>query len=100
MAQRTREFGLRMALGAEPARVRQLVLRQVVWMTVIGGAIGVGAAIALGRFASSLLFEIGSAEPLVLSAAVGLLAGVALLAGLIPAIRASRIEPMRALRYE
>ena len=100
VAQRTREFGLRMALGANPSRVRRLVMRQVVWMTVIGGALGVGAALAVGQFARSLLFEIGTTEPLVLAVAVGLLATVALSAGLIPAFRASRIDPMRALRYE
>ncbi len=100
VTQRTREFGLRMALGAEPGRVRGLVLRQVMWMTLIGGTVGVAIAVALGHFAEALLFEMKGSDPVVFSSAVLLLGVVALGAGIIPAIRASRIEPMRALRYE
>ena len=100
VAQRTREFGLRMALGAEGRGIRRLVMRQVNWMTVVGAVLGVGAAFALGRLAGSLLFELQGAESGVLGMAVAILAVVALAAGLIPAIRASRIEPMRALRYK
>jgi predicted permease len=100
VAQRTREFGLRMALGADGARVRSMVLRQVGWMTLVGGVIGLAAAIALGRLARSLLFQLEGHDPIVLSASVTLLALVAMGAGLIPALRASRIDPMLALRYE
>ena len=100
VAQRTREIGVRMALGAAPSGVRRMVLRQVLWMTLIGGTIGVGAALALGRFGESLLFQLNGRDPVVLTLAAGLLALVALGAGFIPAHRASRVDPIRALRYE
>ena len=100
VARRTREIGLRMALGAPPARVRAMVLRQVGIMTLIGGACGLTAAIWLGRIARSLLYELESADPVVLSLSALALALVALGAGFIPAHRASQVDPMRALRYE
>ena len=100
VAQRTREIGLRMALGADGARVRGMVLRQVGWMTVIGGVIGLAAAVGIGRLAQSLLFELQGHDPMVLTGSAVSLAVVAFAAGLIPAFRASRIDPMLALRYE
>lgn len=100
VAQRTREFGLRMALGAAPERVRVMVLRQVAWMALIGAALGVGLAAALGRVAESVLFELDGTDPVVLGLAVAVLAVVAMAAGFVPAHRASRINPMRALKYE
>jgi predicted permease len=100
VAQRTREIGLRMALGAAPARVRAMVLRQVAWMTIVGGAIGLAFAVAIGQLASSLLYQLDGYDPTVLAAATVSLTLVALGAGLIPALRASKVEPMRALRYE
>ncbi len=100
VAQRTREFGLRMALGADGARVRGMVMKQVVKMTVIGGAIGLIAAVAVGRLAKSLLFEMEGHDPLVITIATIALGAVALGAGFLPALRASRIDPMNALRYE
>jgi predicted permease len=100
VSQRTREFGLRMALGADPASVQWLVLRQVCWMTIAGGAIGLGLAMGTGRLAKSLLFEMGSADPVVMVSSAVMLAVVALAAGFIPARRASRVDPMRALRCE
>jgi predicted permease len=100
VAQRTREIGVRMALGADARRVRGLVLRQVAIMTVIGGAIGVGAAIGLGRLAGSLLFGLQGHDPAVLLLAAVLLTIVAFAAGGIPAARAARVHPMQALRYE
>jgi predicted permease len=100
VAQRTREIGLRMALGAAPERVRGMVLRQVAWMTLIGGVIGLGTAAYLGRIAESMLYQLKGRDPLVLvGAAIGLTL-VALIAGFIPAHRASKIDPMLALRYE
>jgi predicted permease len=100
VAQRTREIGLRMALGAEPARVRAMVLRQVALMTLIGGITGLVGAVWLGRAAASLLYQLEGYDPVVLVTASVVLAIVALGAGFIPANRASRVEPMQALRYE
>jgi predicted permease len=100
MAQRTREIGLRMALGAAPGRVRRMVLGQVGWMTLVGGLIGLAGAIGIGRAAQSLLFEIQGHDPVVLIGASLALTLVALGAGLVPAHRASRVDPMLALRYE
>jgi predicted permease len=100
VAQRTREIGVRMALGANGGAVRRLVLRQVGGMVLIGGAIGVAAALALGRAAQSLLYRLEGHDPLVFGAAVLLLALIALAAGYLPANRASRVDPMHALRYD
>jgi len=100
VAQRTREFGVRMALGADPARVRKLVLMQVARMTLIGGTIGVVAALFIGRLAQSLLFQLQGGDPAVLLLSAAVLALVAFGAGLVPALRASRLDPVRALRYE
>jgi predicted permease len=100
VAQRTREIGLRMALGAEPSRVRRMVLKQVALMTLIGGAVGLVVAVWVGKTAASLLYQLEGHDPAVLVTAAVTLAVVALAAGYIPANRASRVEPMQALRYE
>ena len=100
VSQRTREIGLRMALGAEPRRVRGMVLRQVAIMTLIGGTVGLLASIWLGNLAGSLLFELKGYDPSVLVISAVVLSSVALGAGFLPALRASRVEPMQALRYE
>jgi predicted permease len=100
VTQRTREIGVRMALGADGGRVRGMVLRQVAWMTLIGGAVGLAGAVGLGRLAESLLFEIKGHDPIVLTLSAVLLGAVAFLAGFLPAHRASKIDPMLALRYE
>ena len=100
VAQRTREIGLRMALGAQPNRVRAMVLRQVAVMTAVGGTVGLFAAVWAGRAARSVLYQMEGHDPVVLAVSVVLLAFVALGAGFIPAHRASRIDPMLALRYE
>jgi len=100
VAQRTREIGVRMALGASGGRVRGMVLRQVGRMTIIGGIVGIVAALALGKAAQSLLFGLDGHDPVVIASSAVALALVALAAGYIPALRASKVDPMRALRYE
>lgn len=100
VTQRTREIGLRMALGAGGAQVKGMVLKQVGRMTLIGGALGLVAAFFLGRAAESLLFGLEGSDPFVFVAVAVLLAGVAMGAGYVPAHRASKIDPMEALRYE
>ena len=98
VAQRTREFGLRMALGANSTALRALVLRQVGRMTLVGGVVGLAAALGLGRAAQALLYEVDALQPTVLGMAAIGLGAVALAAGLVPAQRATRIDPMTALR--
>jgi ABC-type antimicrobial peptide transport system permease subunit len=100
VVQRTREFGVRMALGANGARVRGMVLRQVGLMTLIGGVIGIVGAVGLGRAAQSLLYELKGWDPVVVVLAAAALSLVALAAALVPAVRASRVDPIQALRYE
>ena len=98
--QRTREIGVRMALGANGAAVRGLVLRQVGVMLAIGGAVGIALALGLGRAARSMLYQLEGHDPLSLVMAVLLLAGIALAAGFVPARRAAMVDPMHALRYD
>ena len=100
VAQRTREFGLRMALGADATSIRAIVLGQVARLTLVGGAVGVAAAFGAGRLAQSLLYEIDGLTPAVVAATVLALAVVALGAGFVPAQRASRVDPMAALRHK
>ena len=100
VAQRTREIGLRMALGAAPDRVRGMVLRQVAIMTLVGALVGLAGALGVGKGAQSILFQMTGADPAVLALSAVALALVALCAGFIPAHRASRVDPMRALKYE
>jgi ABC-type antimicrobial peptide transport system permease subunit len=100
VAQRTKEIGVRMALGADRSRVRGMVLRQVSVLTAIGGVIGIAAAIGIGRGAKSLLYGIAGWDPIVIGLSAIVLTVVALGAGYVPALRASRVDPMQALRYE
>jgi predicted permease len=100
VTQRTREFGLRMALGADGSRVRRLVLGRVAWMTLIGAVVGAAGAVAIGIQGASLLYELKGYDPVVLVTSTSLLALVAFSAGLIPAVRASRVNPMTALRND
>jgi predicted permease len=100
VAQRTREIGVRMALGAAPSRVLLMILRQVGMMTLVGGVVGIAAAVGAGRLAQSLLYRMQGSDPGVLALAAVTLSVVAVGAGMVPAYRASRVEPTRALRYE
>jgi ABC-type antimicrobial peptide transport system permease subunit len=77
-----------------------MVLRQVGRMVLIGGTIGLAGGIALGRVAASMMYQVEGADPAVMSGSVLLLALVGLAAGWVPALRASRVDPMQALRYE
>ncbi len=98
VAQRTSEIGIRMALGAQPRDVLRLVVGQGMRLVVTGIVLGVACSLALSRLMSSLLFEISPTDPMTFVTVSGVLAAVALLAGWLPALRASRIDPVLALR--
>jgi ABC-type antimicrobial peptide transport system permease subunit len=94
------EFGIRLALGATRADIFRLVLKESFWLVMIGIAIGLPATLAATRLISARLHQISAAEPLTLSAAVLLMIAVAAVAAFLPARRASRVDPMVALRRE
>ena len=98
--QRTREIGIRMALGAQASAVRNMVIRQGLRLAVAGVGLGLAAAFYLTRFLAGFLFGVKAVDPLVFLAVPALLTGVALLAVWRPALRAARVEPLRALRHE
>jgi predicted permease len=100
VARRTKELGVRMALGAKPAAMIWLVMKDVLLLLGLGLAVGIPAAIALGRFVAAQLYGIKVNDPGMAGASLGVLIVVAGLAGFIPAQRASRIDPILALRYE
>ena len=100
VAQRTREIGIRMALGAQISDVRTMFLRQGLWLTATGIALGVVVALSLSRVMSALLFGVGPTDPMTYAAVSGALAAVALLATYLPARRAARVDPVVALRAE
>lgn len=99
-AQRTREIGVRMALGARFADIRRLVVFEGLWLAAIGIGIGLAAALVATRFLESLLFGVTPSDPITLGLVAVLLFGVALLASYLPARRAARIDPLTALRVE
>lgn len=100
VTQRTSEIGLRMALGAQPHEVLRLVLRQGMLLALIGALVGVLVALPVARMASGLLYGVSATDPLTYVAITLLLMGVALLACYLPARRATRIDPLVALRVE
>ena len=100
VSRRTREMGLRMALGANPADVSRLVVRQSMTPVIVGLAVGIGAAVLLSRYVESLLFEVPPRDIWTYAGACVVLATSALLASLVPARRAARVDPLVALRAE
>jgi ABC-type antimicrobial peptide transport system permease subunit len=98
--QRTTEIGIRMAVGAEPKDVLKLILREGLVMAVIGTLLGVGGALALTRFLSSVLFGVSATDPIIYLSAAALLLVVAIAACFWPARKASAVQPLEALRYE
>ena len=100
VTQRTRELGVRIALGAKPGDVVRLVMRQGVWVVTIGAALGIAAAIAAGPMIEPLLFRVPAREPWIYVAVVTLLFIVAIVASIVPSWRATRVDPAVALRSE
>jgi ABC-type antimicrobial peptide transport system permease subunit len=100
VSQRTREIGLRMALGALPGAVRGMVLRQGLVLAAVGVLLGLAGAAALTQVLDTLLFEVSARDPLTFAGVAAVLFGVSALAAYIPAARATRIDPMEALRAE
>jgi predicted permease len=100
VASRTTELGIRMALGAQRGDVFWLILREALWLVLIGMAVGLPLIYAVTRLAATLLFDLSPTDPVSLIAAALLLFGVGLLAGYLPSRRATRVDPIIALRYE
>ncbi|HEV2843712.1 MAG TPA: FtsX-like permease family protein, partial [Thermoanaerobaculia bacterium] len=98
VAQRSREIGVRIALGARHVNVLGMVVGQAMRLAMLGTVIGAAAALAAGRFIASLLFEVTSSDPLVFASAALLVAAVALVSAALPALRATRTDPTTALQ--
>jgi predicted permease len=100
VSQRTNEIGIRFALGASRRQIRTMVMREAGWLAIAGVVVGLGVAIILMRLVQAMLYGLKSGDPLSLTASTMLLLTIALVAGWIPAARASSVEPMDALRHD
>ena len=100
VGERSREIGVRLALGARREDVLQMILRRAGWLTGTGVILGVLLASALARGVANLLYEVAPNDPVVLGGTTAMIAGIAMLASWLPARRAARIDPMKALRDE
>jgi putative ABC transport system permease protein len=100
VAQRTREIGVRMALGAEARDILKLVMRQGIKLTIIGTIIGMAVALAGMRLLASFLYGVSATDPMIFAAASIYLSGVVLFACFLPALRATKIDPMALLRHD
>jgi len=100
VTQRTREIGVRMALGAQPTQVLGMILRQGARLSVLGVLIGVAGALAATRVVSSLLFATSPTDALTFAAVITLLIGVSLWASFVPARKAMRVNQVKAMRWE
>jgi putative ABC transport system permease protein len=100
VTQRTRELGIRVALGAQTRDVMRLILAQGLWLAIIGAGIGLAAAVASTRMLTSLLYGVSPLEPIVFGSVPLLLVTISLLASYLPARRATKVDPLVALRYE
>jgi ABC-type antimicrobial peptide transport system permease subunit len=100
MSRRTAEIGLRMALGADRGAVVRMVIREALTLVVVGLAIGIPAGLAVARLTASRLADVSATDPTIVGAAVVLMLVGSLCAAAIPAVRASRVDPVKALRQE
>jgi len=100
VAERRREVGIRLALGAQPGAVRSLVVRQGLVLTSVGGLLGLVSAAALSRWISSLLFGVHPLDPLTYTVSVGGLTAAAMVASYLPAHRAASVDPIETLRSD
>ena len=100
VSERTREFGIRLALGAPVGTVMTSVVRRAVWTTALGAAMGLAIYWPSSRWLETRLFEISAVDPATLAAAAAVLLGAAILAAWLPARRATRVDPVSALRAE
>jgi len=100
VANRRNEIGIRMALGAQPAQVRGMILRESAWLAAAGVVAGLAAALGLTRLVKAMLYGVQPWDPVTLAGGVLLLMAVALMASWNPARRAARVQPMEALRHE